>query len=210
MYLVTLPLVTEGPTFLSLLEAAGRGDRAALDALTERFYPAVQSLVHHRLATDMRTRRPWLAARFSTGDVVQSVFEGVLRDLGSFAGRTEEAFVGYLATVVRNRILDAVRYHEAAQRDGRRSLAMAPEFDAEGGETDPADAAVTAERVARLTKALAALDPRVQHLLRARMDGLASFRELADQLGYGSESAARRAFFDAQAKLALDLRDENA
>lgn len=208
MYLVTIPIVTEGPTFLSLVESARIGNREALDELARRFYPAVQSLVHHRLATDMRTRRPWLAARFSTGDVVQSVFEGVLRDIGTFAGRTEEAFIGYLATVVRNRILDAVRFHEAAQRDGRRAHAIAPEFDAEGGEADPADAAITAEGIAQLTTALAGLDSRVQHLLRARMEGLASFRELAEQLGYGSESAARRAFFDAQAKLSLDLRED--
>lgn len=207
MYLVTIPIVTEGPPFLSLVEAARTGNREALDELARRFYPAVQALVHHRLATDMRTRRPWLAARFSTGDVVQSVFEGVLRDIATFAGRTEEAFIGYLATLVRNRILDAVRFHEAAQRDGRRAHSFAPEFDAEGGESDPADAAVTAEGIAQLSSALAGLDPRAQHLLRARMEGLASFRELAEQLGYGSESAARRAFFDAQAKLSLDLRD---
>jgi len=42
--------------------------------------------------------------------------------------------------------------------------------------------------------------------LRARLEGLASFRELAEQLGYGSESAARRAFFEAQARLVLRLR----
>lgn len=208
MFRVTLPVVAEGRTFLSTLESARLGDAEALNELAQRFYPAVQELVHHRLATDMRHRRPWLAARFSTGDVVQSVFEGVLRDIGTFAGRTEDAFVGYLATVVRNRILDAVRFHEAAQRDGRRAHSITPEFDAEGGEVDPADAAISAEGLQQLTAALANLEPRVQHLLRARMEGLASFRELAEQLGYGSESAARRAFFDAQAQLSLDLRGD--
>jgi hypothetical protein len=38
------------------------------------------------------------------------------------------------------------------------------------------------------------------------MQGTASFRELAEQLGYGSEAAARRAFFDAQARLVLWLK----
>lgn len=208
MFRVTLPRVTDGRTFLSTLESARLGDAEALDELARRFYPAVQELVHHRLATDMRHRRPWLAARFSTGDVVQSVFEGVLRDIGTFAGRTEEAFVGYLATVVRNRILDAVRFHEAAQRDGRRAHSMTPEFDAEGREIDPADAAISTEGMEKLMKALGGLEPRTQHLLRARMEGLASFRELAEQLGYGSESAARRAFFDAQARLSIDLRED--
>lgn len=205
---VTLSSVSDRTQFSSLLEGARNGDRAALDALTRCYYDAVQRLVHHRLATDMRHRRPWLAARFSTGDVVQSVFEGVLRDLGAFAGTTEEAFVGYLATVVRNRILDAVRFHEASQRDGRRGLPITGSFDLEGGETDPADAAISEERLTRLLAALAEFEPRVQHLLRARVEGLASFRELAEQLGYGSESAARRACFAAQAKLALRLQGD--
>jgi RNA polymerase sigma factor (sigma-70 family) len=208
MYLVTIAAVSDQRTFLSTLESAKRGDSEALNELAEHFYPAVQGLVHHRLVTDMRHRRPWLAARFSTGDVVQSVFEGVLREIGTFAGRTEEAFIGYLATVVRNRIIDAVRFHEAAQRDGRRAHAMSQEFDTEGREVDPADAAVSAEGIEQLLAALSSFEPRVQHLLRARMEGLASFRELAEQLGYGSESAARRAFFDAQARLSLDLQGD--
>ena len=200
--------VTEGSDFPILLERARRSDPAALDTLARRFYPDVQRLVHHRLAADIRYGRPWISARFSTGDVVQSVFEGVLRDLAAFAGENEEAFVGYLATVVRNRIVDAVRFHEAAQRDGRRGLPLDDALDAEDREDDPADAAAFAERLERLLAALAGFEPRVQHLLRARMEGLASFRELAEQLGYGSESAARRAYFDAQAKLALRLGEE--
>jgi hypothetical protein len=42
--------------------------------------------------------------------------------------------------------------------------------------------------------------------VRARAEDLASFEELAQQLGYGSESSARRAFFAAQARLALRLQ----
>ncbi len=200
-----LQAVSEGIPFSTLLEGARRKDRDALDELARRFYPRVERLVHHRLATDIRYRRPWVSARFSTGDVVQSVFEGVLSDLGAFAGSTEEAFVGYLSTVVRNRIIDAVRFHEAAQRDGRRGVPLEETDGGTGDATDPADAAISEEKMTLLLATLEEFEPRVQHLLRARMEGLASFRELAEQLGYGSESAARRAFFDAQAKLALRL-----
>ncbi|TAJ18275.1 MAG: sigma-70 family RNA polymerase sigma factor [Planctomycetota bacterium] len=205
MFRATLDPVSDRIPFSVLLEGARRADPESLDALARRFYPAVQRLVHHRLATDMRQHRPWICARFSTGDVVQSVFEGVLRDLGAFAGETEEAFVGYLAIVVRNRILDAVRFHEAAQRDGRRASSITQRLDVASAEPDPVDAAISEERLAQLVAALGEFEPRVQHLLRARSEGLASFRELAAQLGYGSESAARRACFAAQAKLALRL-----
>ena len=207
MVRVILPAVNDSEPFRTTLQRAKQGDAAALDALSRRFYPAVEGLVHHRLASDLRQGRPWLAARFSTSDVVQDVFEGVLRDLGAFAGDTEEAFTGYLAVVVRNRIVDAVRFHEAAQRDGRRMHSLALDFDAEGRERDPASTLLTSERLERLHAALACFEPREQHLLRARLDGVASFRELAAQLGYGSDSAARRAFYDAQARLALRMKD---
>ena len=142
-----------------------------------------------RLLTEVMGYRAGLIegprSRFSTGDVVHSVFESVLWDLGAFAGRTEEAFVGYLATVVRNRILDALRFHQAAQRDGRLGQALTGEFDAEGSEADPAEFAAATEEAARLLAAIAKFEPRVQHLLRARIEGLASFRELAEQLGVG-------------------------
>lgn len=203
----TIRSVSGSASFSSTLERARAGEREALDELARRFYPAVQELVHHRLATDVRRGRSWLGAHFSTGDVVQSVFESVLPDLRAFQGVTEEAFIGYLAAVVHHRLIDALRFHEAAQRDARRSVRLDTDFDGEGGETDPADAALSAERFAALRAALERFDPREQHLLRARMDGLESFRELAEQLGYGSESAARRAFFDAQAKLVLWLKE---
>lgn len=107
MFPATLDPVSVSTPFMALLEAAKRSDPEALDTLVRRFYPEVQRIVHHRLAKDMRQHRPWIAARFSTGDVVQQVFEGVLRDLGAFAGETEEAFVGYLAAVVRTRTRDS-------------------------------------------------------------------------------------------------------
>ncbi len=207
MFRVTLTPLADRP-FTSARDRARSGEKEALDELVRRFYPAVEALVHHRLATDLRQGRPWLHARFSTGDVVQTVFQSVLLDVGAFQGKTEESFVGYLAAVVHNRIIDALRFHEAAQRDGRRGSQMPTGFDSAGTEVDPADSAMSAEGLVRLHTALACFGPREQHLLRARIDGVASFLELAEQLGYGSESAARRAFFDAQARLVVLLKDD--
>jgi RNA polymerase sigma factor (sigma-70 family) len=194
--------------FIRTLELARAGDRESLDELARRFYPVVQELVHHRLASDLRRGRSWLNAQFSTGDVVQSVFESILPDMRAFRGTTEEAFVGYLAAVVHHRIIDALRFHEAERRDARRSVRIEHGFDVAGGESDPAEASKSADEFTRLQAGLARFDLREQHLLRARMEGTESFRELADQLGYGSESAARRAFFDAQAKLVLWLKED--
>jgi DNA-directed RNA polymerase specialized sigma24 family protein len=76
--------------------------------------------------------------------------------------------------------------------------------------TDPLAAAARQEELLRLDEALAELEPKIQLLVRARAEDLASFQELAEQLGFGSESAARRAYFAAQARLALRLKDQSA
>ncbi|MEO0651694.1 MAG: sigma-70 family RNA polymerase sigma factor [Planctomycetota bacterium] len=197
----------EGVEFEALLARARTGESRALEALVDRFYARVQADVHRRLSQDLRRGRRWLLARFSTGDVVHEVFESVIRDLDGFRGSSEDAFQGYLAVVIRNRILDAVRFHEAARRDGRRSVDAddGPELRA-GTHHDPAVAAARSEEAERLEDGLADLDPRERHLVRARIEGVASFAELAEQLGYGSESAARRAYYSTLARLSVRLR----
>jgi RNA polymerase sigma factor (sigma-70 family) len=196
------------PNFLALLARARTREGAALEDLFRRFYERVQADVHRRLSRDVRISRPWLKSRFSTGDVVQEVFRSVLGDLDTFGGSTEDAFAGWLAMVVRNRIVDSIRFHEADCRDGRKGLAI-PEDEEQLGPhdgTDPLVAAARQEQILRLEEALKEFEPRVQLLVRARAEDLASFEELAEQLGFGSESSARRAFFAAQARLALRLQ----
>lgn len=192
--------------FLATLDLAKGGDPEARNQLCEQFYDQVRSMVHRNLATDLRTNRPWLTARFSTGDVVQEVFNSVMDDLGMFEGRTERSFAGYLSMVIRNRIIDAIRFHEADRRDGRRS-APAPEHDDHASDVDqPIGLASDKEQRELMYKALESFNEKEQLLLRARFEQAASFKDLAEQLGYNSESTARRAFFVTQAKLALRLR----
>lgn len=200
------PPPTSSPSFLETLTKAQAGDNVALDALFRQFYPQVKRIVHRSLATDLRNSRPWLAARFSTGDVVQEVFHGVLSDIGSFGGTTERAFAGYLTMVVRNRIIDAIRFHEAARRDGRRGAPPAREDEHASGEHEPSGLAENKEERDMLYAALAEFPEREQLLLRARFEETATFRDLADQLGYSSLSAVRRAYFAAHARLAVQLR----
>jgi len=156
--------------------------------------------VHHAFATDIRYRRRWVAARFSTGDVVQSVFEGSAARTRRFRRNDGGSVVGYLSTVVPP---DPRRgaFHEAAQRDGRRAVSLEESNDGEGNELDPADAAISAEKTTRLLAI-----PRGVRAARATSAGArawkGSLRSASSprQLGYGSESAARRSVLDAQAK----------
>ena len=192
--------------FEATLRLAKAGDEVATNRLFERFYPSVRRLVHHSMSTDLRRSRPWLAARFSTGDVVQEVFRSVLEDLTGFGGSTERAFAAFLSMVVRNRIIDAIRFHEAERRDGRRGAPPVPENEHPSGEDRPDRTAASSEEIERFHRALSQFPERERLLLRARFEGTASFAELTETLGYSSESAARRAFFTAQARLAVQLR----
>ncbi len=191
--------------FQVLLLESGEGNEAAVNALFEQFYPVVQAMVHRRLSVELRAKRPWLLARFSTGDVVQEVFRSVLRDLRSFSGRTEDAFTGYLAMIVRNRIVDSIRYHQASQRDRRKAVEQQEAELQPSEENSPPENVELDEETARYKAALASFDEREQLLLRARFEKTHSFDSLAETLGYSSSYAARRAFFKAQALLTQRL-----
>lgn len=192
--------------FQDLLAASKAGDAAALDELFERFYPVVQRMVHRRLATDLRRHRPWLSSRFSTGDVVQEVFRSVLGSIEAFDEGTEDDFAGYLAMIVRNRIVDAIRFHEAEQRDGRQASSEEHLAAEPGPERDPSEEAVNQDELRRFREVLDEFGERERLLLRARFEGTESFESLARKLGYSSQFAARRAFFAAQGRLLTRLR----
>lgn len=193
-------------SFAESLHAARAGDKTAQEDLFRAYYPQVERIVHRSLAKDMRSSRPWLHARFSTGDVVQEVFRSLLADLGAFAGEGEDAFVGYLAMVARNRIIDAIRFHEAARRDGRSTLPTPEEGPLRSEQVGPATEVASNEELERFHELIESFPEREQLLLRARLEQGVRFRDLADQLGYSSPHSARRAFYAAQAQLVIRLR----
>ena len=147
---------------------------------------------------------------FSTHDVVHEVLIAVVRDLADtqFAGR--EPFYAYLGTLVRHRLLDAVRCHEAARRDGRRQVAE-PTAGLAGVATDareltPTLAASLGERALLVRDALAELPERQRRLLELRLLEGATFPQIQAALGYASDETARQACHDAQARLLVKLR----
>ena len=192
-------------TFTPLLMAARAGETEALNALLARFYSRVDRYVSAVLERDLRRTRDWLSRRFSTGDVVQEVFRSVITDLSGFRGATEEEFFGYVSRIVRNRILDALRYHEAERRDVRLT---APERHGDGAApiAGPVTVFEAGERRQLYEAALASFPEHDQALLRRRLEDQIEFSVLTAELGFGSDSATRRAFYAAQAKLVVRLR----
>ena len=160
--------------------------------------------MHRLLARDLRRGRPWLSSVLSTGDVVHEVFLGVVRDFDGFRGASEHAFAGYLARLVRNRLIDSVRHHEAARRDSRRTLrdldAVVDPF------ATPGTHSVRVEDAELLRAILAKFPERDRALLRGRMEDEESFAVLSRVLGYASADSARKAFAAVQARLLARLQ----
>lgn len=194
----------------ALLARSVAGDADARDEIVRRFHPRVRELVHRGLQEDFRKRHRWMLALFSTRDVVQEVFADVVASLGSGEFPDEGAFIAFLTTMVRNRLLDAVRFHEAKKRDARREVrddevaGVAEQPDR--GLLTPALAAQLAEQAAILQEVLDGFEPRKKALLTLRLVDEVTYPEIAKMLGFASAETARQAFVEAQARLLVKLR----
>jgi RNA polymerase sigma factor (sigma-70 family) len=193
----------------SQLARAAEGDVAAREAIASRFYPRVRELVHAELQHDFRKNHRWIVAAFSTGDVVQEVFVGVLAGLTTFEGDDDAAFTRFLATLVKHRLVDAVRHHEAARRDARKvveagTASTGPQGVAAGA--TPSVAAAVGEQLAAFRAALAEFPECERVLLELRLVDEAPWQDVAARLGYPSADAARKAFRGVQSRLLVKLR----
>ncbi|HEX5053416.1 MAG TPA: sigma-70 family RNA polymerase sigma factor, partial [Planctomycetota bacterium] len=178
--------------------------------VVETCYGAVKALVHRDLEQDFRKRHRWILPLFSTQDVVHEVLAAVVKDLADTQFAAPELFFAYLSTLVRHRLLDAVRFHEAARRDGRKQVEeptgglaqVAPDR----REATPTLAASLGERAGLVREALAELPERHRRLLELRLLEDATFPVIREALGYSSDETARQACHDAQARLLVKLR----
>ena len=196
-------LPDDGVDWRALVARAAGGEADARNALVERYQPRLRSMVHRELEQDFRRSHRWMLPVFSTRDVVQDVFVGLMHSLDAEEAEfpNEAAFLAYLATMVRHRLLDAVRFHEAKRRDARRRAT--PDTDDESGESGPIErpdesgvvpdvAAQLAEHAALLREVLDALPERHRVLVQMRVVDGATFGEIATALGYASQETARQ------------------
>ncbi len=198
------------PDLQPAIAAAARGDAAAVDRVVAACYETVRRLVHRDLDRDFRAHHKWMLPLFSTQDVVHEVLAAVVRDLDDTQFDDVAPFCAYLGTLVRHRLLDAVRFHEAARRDGRKQVgeptAGLAGVVADGREATPTLAASLGERAALVRESLAELPERQRRALEMRLLEDATFPQIRDALGYSSEATARQACLDAEARLLVKLR----
>lgn len=189
------------------------GDPEARAELIRRFYPQVQQMVHRELDRDYRRQHRWILPLFSTGDIVQEVFTGVIQSLDSFVAEDEESFVRYLTTLVKHRLVDALRHHEAGRRDVRREVradspadTQAPGIALPGDDPTPSLAASLGEQLEAFRGVLDSFPERERALLELRLVEQESWAEVAQKLGFPTADAARKSFNQVQARMLVRLR----
>ncbi len=108
-----------------LAAKAVAGDEAALSKLL---------FIHcERLIAEISSKLPDdLQGSVSAEDIVQEAFVVAFQRIGSFDPQDHEHFYPWLATIARNRLMDAIKAQRAAKRGGgRRAVADAPTSDDE-------------------------------------------------------------------------------
>ena len=191
----------------ALTERAGQGDRAALDALLERYLPELRAFVRLRAG-------PMLRARESESDLVQSVCREVLDHADRFRHPSETAFKRWLYTTALRKILGRRDFYLAQKRDVLREVRPSdddPERRAAGlmsfyqSFSTPSRQAMLREEVERIEGAFETLNDEQREVVTlAHIVGLPR-TEIAAQIGK-SEGAVRMILHRALAKVARQLR----
>lgn len=98
---------------MQLAASAVAGDEVALSKLLFRH--------HERLVAEMGSKLPSdLRACVSAEDVVQEAYVVAFQRIASFNPEDHERFYPWLASIARNRLMDAVKAQRAAKRGGGR------------------------------------------------------------------------------------------
>lgn len=176
------------------------GDAAAWTEFHARYEPLLRQMARRWLS-------PQLRRQADSVDMTQSVLRILLLSDGQVAFEDEERFRGWLATVMRNRV---VRLARRAQGPGGEALeAMDPEEEPEGGGPGPDVLAEKAEAIHRLKSAMDLLTREEREIILLREFEDLAFGDVAKRLGRPSADAARKAFDRAIHRLQQLLREQS-
>ncbi len=105
-----------------LIKQAHSGDRRALGELLEQHGPAIRRKLRGAIP------KRWQAL-LSIDDVLQQTYIDAFLDIGDFVGLRSEAFAGWLSTMARRNLHDAIRMLSADKRGGNRNRLARPMSD---------------------------------------------------------------------------------
>jgi len=171
----------------ALVARAKVGDRAAFDALAERFHSRLEAQVESRLGNRLR-------AVMGADDVIQSTLTRAWEALARFEWRDEESFYRWLAGIAEHLIWSA------SQKKGLSEIRL--ERDVPASAASPSRNLRREERFARLKEALRGLsEPHREAVMLARIEGL-KVKEIAARMGR-SEDAVKKLL----ARALISLKD---
>lgn len=192
-----------GPPSVELARSARSGEANALEALVARHYDRVLAIVRKRLGADLR--------RFhESGDIVQEAMVQAVRSFERYELEDEDAFLRWISGVVENRIRDLAKLQRAQRRGGGGVHRLGsidldqPDDVTPSNGSGPSTLAERRDDDSRVREALSKLDERTRKLVEGRIDGR-SWADIATELGFPSESAARMAYGRALVKLTQQL-----
>lgn len=157
---------------------ARQGDRQARDSLCARYSQILNRWAHGRLPL-------WARELADTEDLVQSILLHALDKMEGFDPRWEGAFLAYLRTGVRNKILDHIRRHK------RRPEAVPLPEDLPDPGISPSDELAELERLEGYEAALDQLPDKDQQAVFLKVELGWPYQQIADALGFPSANAAR-------------------
>lgn len=159
-----------------LVERFQQGDRLAFARLVRR-WEGFLLRVASRVTGDVAEAE----------EVRQTVFLRMLQSPGSL--RSPERFAAWVHRATVNEAISAVRRRKRREAAGTRLGELGPATAA----SDPADALVAGDEAARLSAALAGLEPDERALLALRFDEGLTFAEIATALGQPASTVKSRA-----------------
>jgi RNA polymerase sigma-70 factor, ECF subfamily len=168
----------------------GRADwRPALGDL-EKYRAYLLLLANRELAPELRHIT-------APSDLVQESLIDAQQSLADFAGSSEEQLLGWLRRILLNNAADHARRHrQAATRTLSFDDQPAAQLQKDGlplvdPRPTPADAAIEAERVERLRRAIEQLPAEYRVIVQLRNFELLTFAEIGEQLGKAAGTVCR-------------------
>jgi len=193
---------------LTLVRRAQEGDQVALGNLFARYYGPVRAYVRRRLGRELRLE-------VDSVDIMQETFLIAVERFDRFEVRNDASLINWLSTIAENRIRALARRAFAEKRDRRRQKALRllrdsiavgeVRVDPVANITLPPEVCERAEMKELLYEALDGLKPEFRDVILHRTYAKASWAEIAELLGKGSEGAARQLHARAMVQLATRM-----
>ena len=169
-------------------------NRAEWNAVIGGYLPQLKRFAQTHLPAHLR-------GTITADDLVQEVVLSGIRQLHRLELRHEEAFLSYLLTSIRHRIVDEIR------RTRRQPAVVLVDNWNVDPSVSPLQRLITRENLRRYAKALTCLADRDRQLIVLRLVRVLSCLDVADRLGMRSEAAVHMAVRRALQRLEKSLNE---